>query len=61
MEELAIRITIDGTFPRIVPSELAELQEVQYERDEVIATVKRCHSLKAPGPDGFNFSSVKKA
>lgn len=35
--------------------------EMQFKEEEIVEAIKDCHSLKAPGPDGFNFSFVKKA
>lgn len=35
--------------------------EYKFEMEEIVAAIKDCNSLKAPGPDGFNFSFVKKA
>ncbi|XP_058181333.1 uncharacterized protein LOC131299773 [Rhododendron vialii] len=34
--------------------------EIFFEEGEILAAVKDCGSLKASGPDGFNFSFVKK-
>lgn len=59
-EEMSNRALLGGHFYRRVSSDVAAQLEKQFEEGEIAAALKNCHSLKAPGPDGFNFSFVKK-
>lgn len=60
-EERRHRTILGGHFNRRVTLDVALQLEKQFEEGEIVAALKNCNSLKAPGPDGFNFSFVKKA
>lgn len=60
-EECMVRITLNGRFSRKLSAKQAQFLEKQFEEEEIVTTVIDCNSLKSPGPDGFNFSFVKKA
>ncbi|XP_058211707.1 uncharacterized protein LOC131323884 [Rhododendron vialii] len=36
------------------------LWSISFDEREIVVALKECSNLKAPGPDGFNFSFVKK-
>lgn len=59
-EERRIRPVLEGVFTRKLESGVARHLEKQFEEKEILAALKGCCSFKAPGPDGFNFSFVKK-
>lgn len=54
------RSSLGGDFKRNVSANQAAMLEKLFDKKEVEAAIKECHSLKSPGPDGFNFSFVKK-
>lgn len=60
-EEHPCRNTLGGIFPRILPPELSSLLESPFKEKEISDAIKGCNNFKAPGPDGFNFSFIKKA
>ncbi|XP_058180029.1 uncharacterized protein LOC131298565 [Rhododendron vialii] len=59
-EDRKIRPVLGGFFSRTIESAIASQLEKQFEEKEILVALQGCSSLKAPGPDGFNFSFVKK-
>lgn len=60
-EEKEVRSEINGHFKRRWILEQSQMLEEHFKEEEIVAAIKDCHSLKAPRPDGFNFSFIKKA
>ncbi|XP_058189531.1 uncharacterized protein LOC131307140 [Rhododendron vialii] len=50
----------EAAFIRRLTSDVAVQLEKQFEEGEIVVALKDCNSLKAPGPDSFNFSFIKK-
>lgn len=61
MEERVCRAVLGGDFPRILSQDAANQLEKEFEEGEIMAAMKGCNNNKAPGPDGFNFSFIKKS
>ncbi|KAI8535207.1 hypothetical protein RHMOL_Rhmol10G0155700 [Rhododendron molle] len=59
-EERVHKVVLEGEFPRTFSRSAALELEKEFEEGEIVATLKGCRNLKAPGPVGFNFSFVKK-
>lgn len=60
MEERSIRPKLGGVFIRKLNEGAANQLQTRFAVGEIEAALKHCSNLKAPGPDGFNFSFVKK-
>lgn len=60
-EDQPYRATLGGVFTRTLPQEIAVMLEQPFEEEEIFAAINGCNNFKAPGPDGFNFSFIKKA
>lgn len=58
-EEVRDRSLMEGIFRRKISVEQAQDLERRFEMEEIVDAMKDCNNLKAPGPDGFNFSFVK--
>lgn len=59
-EDLRSRPSLGGMIFRKLSPIIASDLEKQFDEGEIVSAIKGCSSLKAPGPDGFNFSFVKK-
>ncbi|XP_058216715.1 uncharacterized protein LOC131327580 [Rhododendron vialii] len=59
-EARKVRPTLGGQFQRHLPGDVSLQLERPFEEGEIVAALKGCNSLKAPGPDSFNFSFIKK-
>lgn len=59
-EEWISRPSLGGVFNRRIPHVSATTLDGPFEEVEIFATMKECSSQRAPGPDGFKFSFVKK-
>lgn len=57
----SLEMQLGGQCKRKLDQVQASGLEMNFVEEEILAAIKDCHSLKAPGPDGFNFSFVKKA
>lgn len=51
-EERASRSTLGDAFPRTLSTDLSQELERMFGKEEMIAAIKDCSSLKAPGADG---------
>ena len=47
---------LEASFRKIEEGDIIEA----FTMEEICGAIKDCHNLKAPGPDGFNFSFIKK-
>ncbi|XP_058202821.1 uncharacterized protein LOC131317276 [Rhododendron vialii] len=59
-EERVIRPVLGGVFHRRLTSAASLQLGIPFHEREIVEALKECSNLKAPGPDGFNFSFVKK-
>ncbi|XP_058203081.1 uncharacterized protein LOC131317559 [Rhododendron vialii] len=59
-EERKIRPDLGGFFSRKLNQASAMQLEIPFEEKEILTALHDCSSFKAAGPDGFNFSFVKK-
>ncbi|PSS08274.1 Endonuclease [Actinidia chinensis var. chinensis] len=60
-EEEWQRPKLEGDLLLSLDEDAIDSLESPFLEEEVVQAVKECDNLKAPGPDGFNFSFVKKA
>ncbi|KAG5557021.1 hypothetical protein RHGRI_007314 [Rhododendron griersonianum] len=60
-EERRSRSTLGDVFPRLITIDMAVDNERTFEKAEITDAIKECSNFKAPRPNGFNFSFVKKA
>lgn len=59
-EKGRVRPRLVGIFHRSLGLEISAEIEKPFEEREIWSAMKECSNDKAPGPDGFNFSFVKK-
>lgn len=54
------RPSLGGVFPRKLAADISFALDRTFDETEILAALKECSKHRAPGPDGFGFSFVKK-